>query len=96
MPRARPRRRRRRSATAGAPPIAQPSADPQFEATESRRRLPSAGVVTAAGLGIWVGWVFTTAGGAVETVVLWIGVLMAGLGGGRLLRRWLQRRQDRR
>lgn len=46
------------------------------------------------GLGIWLGWAFSGFGGLVEQIVLWVGVLMAGLGGGRLFRRSLQRRRD--
>ena len=60
-----------------------------------RWRLPTAGVVAAMGLGIWLGWTFTGVGGTVEQIVLWIGVLMAGLGGGRLFRRSLQSRRNR-
>ena len=95
MPRQRPRRRRRRAAGAdrGGPP--QPQISEPLETASNQRRLPTAGIVTAAGLGIWLGWAFTTAGGIVESVVLWIGVLMAGLGGGRLLRRRIQSRRDR-
>ena len=67
-----------------------------MERAETRRRwwLPTAGIVTALGLGIWLGWAFGGAGGLVENVILWVGVLMAGLGGGRLFRRSLQRRRD--
>ena len=67
-----------------------------MERAETRRRwwLPTAGIVTAMGLGIWIGSAFTAVGGAVEQAALWIGVLMAGLGGGRLFRRSLQRRRD--
>ena len=94
MPRQRPRRRRRRASSAAptAPPA--PQISEPLESTQHQRRLPTAGIVTAAGLGIWLGWAFTSAGGIVESVVLWIGVLMAGLGGGRLLRRRIQSRRD--
>ena len=96
MPRQRPRRRRHRApATASQ---ARAAADhPQMERVETRRRwwLPTAGIVTAMGLGIWIGSAFTAVGGVAEQAALWIGVLMAGLGGGRLFRRSLQRRRDR-
>ncbi|MCY3558864.1 MAG: hypothetical protein OXH13_09485 [Chloroflexi bacterium] len=70
--------------------------EPQIQhavATPSRRWIPSAGVVTAMGVGIWLGVVFGGAGGLPETIALWVGVLMAGLGGGRIFRRSLQNRQ---
>ena len=95
MPRQRPRRRRKRN-TATAPPPA-PVVDARLDQVEQSRRrwwLPTAGVVTAMGLGIWLGWAFSDFGGLVEQIVLWIGVLMAGLGGGRLFRRSLQRRRN--
>lgn len=97
MPRQRPRRRRRRSsASTGPDPVAyrEPTIQ-QVEATPARRWIPSAGVVTAMGVGIWLGVVFGGAGGLPETVALWVGVLMAGLGGGRIFRRSLQNRQRR-
>lgn len=95
MPRQRPRRRRRRSSTANVP---EPAAyrEPRMQhavATPTRRWIPSAGVVTAMGVGIWLGVVFGGAGGLPETIALWVGVLMAGLGGGRIFRRSLQNRQ---
>ncbi len=95
MPRQRPRRRRKRGAAAAAEPAAAGGAAQVERVEESRRRwwLPTAGVVTALGLGMWVGWAFSDFGGLVEQIVLWIGVLMAGLGGGRLFRRSLQRRR---
>ena len=95
MPRQRPRRRRRRgSATASQPQVS--IDDSRMERVENPRRwwLPTAGVVAAMGLGIWLGWAFSDFGGLVEQIVLWVGVLMAGLGGGRLFRRSLQRRRD--
>lgn len=98
MPRQRPRRRRRRAAS-GTTPTQAAVANAQIERTEEprgRRWIPSAGVVTALGLGIWVGWTFTITGGIVEDIALWLGVLMAGLGGGRLFRRSFQARRDRR
>ena len=65
-------------------------------AEESRRiPIPSAGVVTSLGLGIWIGWTFSGVNVA-EDIALWIGVLMAGLGGGRLFRRSLLSRRNRR
>ena len=69
----------------------------QMERVENPVRwwLPTAGVVAAMGLGIWLGWAFSGFGGLVEQIVLWVGVLMAGLGGGRLFRRSLQRRRER-
>lgn len=100
MPRQRPRRRRRKGATAA-------DSRPEFRTTDDSRAeqtiqpgrrwwLPSAGVVTGTGVGIWLGVVFGGAGGLPETISLWVGVLMAGLGGGRIFRRSLQNRQDRR
>ncbi|MDE2967462.1 MAG: hypothetical protein OXS30_08275 [Chloroflexota bacterium] len=70
----------------------------EFERVEQPRRrgLPTAGVVAAMGLGIWLGWTFTSIGGTAEQIALWVGVLMAGLGGGRLFRRALQARWNRR
>lgn len=98
MPRQRPRRRRRRGAAAPTQPS--PAIDDmQVERIpESSRRwwMPTAGIITALGLGIWVGWTFTVAGGLAENVVLWIGVIMAGLGGGRMFRRSFQARRARR
>ena len=98
MPRQRPRRRRRRSEPTESPTRNQIDEELNARTDVSRRRrwLPPASVVTSLGLGIWLGWAFAGAGGIVEDVVLWVGVLMAGLGGGRLLRRSLQRRQDAR
>lgn len=99
MPRQRPRRRRRaavapdRSAVSRRPQIDQN--EPMDAKLERRSGLLSAGVVTALGLGIWLGWTITSAGGIAETIVLWVGVILAGLGGGRLLRRALQRRRQR-
>ena len=97
MPRQRPRRRRRRQSVAQADRAS--FQEPQIahsEAAPVRRWIPSAGVVTALGVGIWLGVVFGGAGGLPETISLWVGVLMAGLGGGRIFRRSLQSRQDRR
>lgn len=97
MPRQRPRRRRKRGSSTEADSAAnaavrlEPAAEPS-----GRRWLPSAGIVAAMGLGIWLGWTFTSIGGSVEQIALWVGVLMAGLGGGRLFRRSLQSRRDRR
>ena len=98
MPRQRPRRRRRRTSSSSTP-TAPAVENAQIERTEQPRRrtwLPTAGVVTAMGLGIWLGWTFTIAGGIAEDIALWVGVLMAGLGGGRLFRRSFQARRDRR
>jgi len=98
VPRQRPRRRRRRS-TVSTPQATTPSADsPLVRTTETKRRswMPTAGIVTALGLGIWAGWTFALAGGIAENVALWVGVVMAGLGGGRLFRRSLQARRERR
>ena len=95
MPRQRPRRRRKRNTATAPPPT--PVDDARLEQVEQPTRrwwLPTAGVVTAMGLGIWLGWAFSDFGGLVEQIVLWIGVLMAGLGGGRLFRRSLQRRRN--
>lgn len=104
MPRQRPRRRRRRNAATQSPTQSQTqaqvqaAADTQEHVEVSRRRswIPPASVVTALGLGVWLGWAFGGVGGIVEQITLWIGVLMAGLGGGRLFRRSLQNRQDER
>ena len=98
MPRERRRRRRRRSASATQPIDDAPSIDSeQFQVTdvERRGRGLTAGMVVAIGLGIWFGWSMTVAGELTENIALWAGVLMAGLGGGRLLRRSLQRLRDR-
>ena len=98
VPRQRPRRRRRLSATSTNQ--ASTAADGvRLERVPEPTRSwwkPTAGVVTALGLGIWAGWTFTIAGGVAEDVALWIGVLMAGLGGGRLFRRSFQARRARR
>ena len=97
MPRQRPRRRRRRGTATAPPPAAvETSRLEQVEQPKRRWWLPTAGVVTSMGIGIWLGMAFTGAGGTVEMVALWVGVLMAGLGGGRLFRRSLQSRRDRR
>ncbi len=98
MPRSRPRRRRNRK-PAAAPQANAAITDAEIERIEQSPRrgfLPTASVVTAMGLGIWAGWTFTSIGGIVENVALWIGVLMAGLGGGRLFRRSFQARRERR
>lgn len=100
MPRQRPRRRRRRTNTAAESKTRFVSPDDsqaaRVEVSQRRSWLPTAGVVTAMGLGMWLGWAFSGVGGIVEQIVLWIGVLMAGLGGGRLFRRSIQRRRDQR
>lgn len=96
MPRQRPRRRRRRASSPEA--TASTSLDEmQIERVEQSRRrwLPTAGIVASLGLGIWVGWTFANVGGFVEQIALWVGVLMAGFGGGRLFRRSLQSRRNR-
>ena len=91
MPRTR-RRRRRRSGGEAAP------ANPQLETLSAElspagRRLPSAAVVLALCLGVWLGLAISAGdSGTAVTVALWISVIGAGLAGGRLLRRWLQRR----
>ncbi len=74
------------------------AADGHEHVEVSRRRswIPPASVVTALGFGVWLGWAFGGVGGIVEQITLWIGVLMAGLGGGRLFRRSLQNRQEER
>lgn len=102
MPRQRPRRRRRRNAAnqpqaqAQAQSQVQVAAESHEHVEVSRRRswIPPASVVTALGFGVWLGWAFGGVGGIVEQITLWIGVLMAGLGGGRLFRRSLQSRQE--
>lgn len=96
MPRQRPRRRRRRAASTAPQPEVRVD-ESRMDRVQSNRRwwLPTAGVVTGTGLGIWIGAAFTDVGGVVAQAILWIGVLMAGLGGGRLFRRSLQRRRDR-
>lgn len=100
MPRQRPRRRRRRNAATQSQTQSQvqAAADAQEHVEVARRRswIPPASVVTALGFGVWLGWAFGGVGGIVEQITLWIGVLMAGLGGGRLFRRSLQNRQDER
>ena len=96
MPRQRPRRRRRRGGATSPPPTTHEDARlERLEVTRRRWWLPTAGVVTATGVGIWLGMAFSGVGGFVETIALWVGVLMAGLGGGRLFRRSLQSRRDR-
>lgn len=98
MPRQRPRRRRRRSA-AGTGTAQVTVAEPHSEPAEQpslRRWLPSAGIVTGTGVGIWLGLAFGGAGGWPADIALWVGVLMAGLGGGRIFRRSLQSRMERR
>ena len=97
MPRQRPRRRRRRAAAAESQSSMKLD-EMQFERVEQSRWrwLPSAGVVAALGLGMWLGWTFSNVGGFIEQIALWVGVLMAGFGGGRLFRRSLQSRRDRR
>lgn len=93
MPRTR-RRRRRRSAGNGA---GQPAAETlAAEITPAGRRPPSAAVVLALCLGVWIGLaIAANDSGLAVTVALWVSVIGAGLAGGRLLRRWLQRRSER-
>ena len=89
MPRTR-RRRRRRSSGAAAPPQAETLS---AEFAPAGRRLPSAAVVLALCLGVWLGLAISAGdSGTAVTVALWVSVIGAGLAGGRLLRRWLQRR----
>ena len=96
MPRTR-RRRRRRNAANGAGQSGQPAVETlAAEVTPAGRRPPSAAVVLALCLGIWIGLaIATNDSGIAVTVALWVSVLGAGLAGGRLLRRWLQRRSER-
>ena len=93
MPRTR-RRRRRRSAGNGA---VQPAVETlAVEVAPAGRRPPSAAVVLALCLGIWIGLaIAANDSGLAVTVALWVSVIGAGLAGGRLLRRWLQRRSER-
>ena len=89
MPRTR-RRRRRRSGGEAAPPQAETLS---AELAPAGRRLPSAAVVLALCLGVWLGLAISAGdSGTAVTVALWVSVIGAGLAGGRLLRRWLQRR----
>ena len=89
MPRTR-RRRRRRSRSEAAPPQTETLS---AEFTPASRRLPSAAVVLALCLGVWLGLAISAGdSGTAVTVALWVSVIGAGLAGGRLLRRWLQRR----
>ena len=91
MPRSRRRRRRRDPATT------EPR-NPAGEAltakiTPAGRRPPPATVVLALCLGIWIGLAIASGGPSLPTTIaLWVSVIGAGLAGGRLLRRWLQRR----
>ena len=93
MPRTR-RRRRRRSAGNG---VGQPAVETlTAEVTPAGRRPPSAAVVLALCLGVWIGLaIAANDSGIAVTVALWVSVIGAGLAGGRLLRRWLQRRSER-
>ena len=92
MPRTRRRRRRRSSSEAAPPQVETLSA----ELSPAGRRLPSAAVVLALCLGVWLGLAISAGdSGTAVTVALWISVIGAGLAGGRLLRRWLQRRSAR-
>lgn len=93
MPRERKRRRRRPAvqpsdSRAPAPPVLDP---PQ----PRQRRLPSASVIFALAIGIWLGLLVGDLPGTVPTIFLWISVIAAGLSAGRLLRNWLLTRQSR-
>ena len=93
MPRTRQRRRRRSAEGKTAPP---PVETLSAELSPAGRRLPSAAVVLALCLGVWLGLAISAGdSGTAVTVALWISVIGAGLAGGRLLRRWLQRRNAR-
>ena len=93
MPRPRRRRRRRSGAGEAAPPQTETLT---AELEPAGRRLPSAAVVLALCLGVWLGLAISAGdSGTVATVALWVSVIGAGLAGGRLLRRWLQRRSAR-
>ena len=96
MPRTR-RRRRRRSGSEAASAAPQPNPQPETltaQITPSARRIPSASVVLALCLGVWIGLALSADGVSTlpEIVALWVSVIGAGLAAGRLLRRWLQRR----
>lgn len=93
MPRTRRRRRRRSGAGEAAPTQTETLT---ADLSPAGRRLPSAAVVLALCLGVWLGLAISAGdSGTVVTVALWISVIGAGLAGGRLLRRWLQRRSAR-
>ncbi len=90
-----PRRRRRRRRRGGSAQASQPaSPEVAVELTPRRRWRPSAGVVLALCLGIWIGLAFAD-GTTAAQIVLWIAVIGAGLAGGRILRRWMQGRRSR-
>ena len=93
MPRTRRRRRRRSAEGKTAPPQVETLS---AELAPAGSRLPSAAVVLALCLGVWLGLAISAGdSGTAVTVALWISVIGAGLAGGRLLRRWLQRRSAR-
>lgn len=93
MPRTRRRRRRRSAEGKTAPPQVETLS---AELSPAGRRLPSAAVVLALCLGVWLGLAISAGdSGTAITVALWVSVIGAGLAGGRLLRRWLQRRSAR-
>ena len=94
MPRERKRRRDRRR---DQPVHTLAPAPPALEAEPARgRRLPSAAVLFALCIGLWLGLLVGDLPGTVPTIFLWISVIGAGLAAGRLLRTWLLNRQARR
>lgn len=91
MPRERKRRRRR----SNQPIDIRAPASPELAPLEPpRRRLPSAAVIFALAIGIWLGLLIGDLPGTVPTIFLWISVIAAGLSAGRLLRTWLVNRQS--
>lgn len=96
MPRERRRRReRKRDQPAQSRTPAPPPLDAVQPARASRFRFPSASVIFALCIGIWLGLLFGDLPGTVPTIFLWISVIGAGLSAGRLLRTWLINRQSR-
>ena len=93
MPRQRKRRRRRLDQLSDARAPAPPALDPP---QPRQRRLPSATVIFALAIGIWLGLLIGDLPGTVPTIFLWISVIAASLSAGRLLRNWLLTRQSRR
>ena len=87
MPRSRRRSRRSADIETARPLNATASIEPA-----ARRWRPTAAVLLALCLGIWLGLLIAPYE-LPGVVAMWFSVIGAGLAGGRLLRRWLQSRR---
>lgn len=99
--RARSRRRRQRNPTPPAPTTSDVPATDLAAANTQLTRVqrpwwrPSIGTLAALCLGIYLGTLAADIGTAAEVAATWIGVIGAGLGAGKLSRRWMIERRTR-